>query len=105
MLFTKLFGSLLSYSYLCTVRMKVLAIRAESREGKTISTLPILKVTFGWLCFFILFDVTKSHPSRVTFHCLFLDFTNNYESFLKKVPKNFFISKTFLIFAIRYDNV
>ena len=38
-----LFGSLLAISYLCTVRMKVLAIRAESREGKTISTLPILK--------------------------------------------------------------
>ena len=37
----EIFGSLEKSSYLCSVRMKVLAIRAESREGKTISTLPI----------------------------------------------------------------
>ena len=30
-------------SYLCSVRMTILAIRAESREGKTISTLPVFK--------------------------------------------------------------
>ena len=37
----KIFGSFGISSYLCSVRMDVLAIRAESREGKTISTLPI----------------------------------------------------------------
>ena len=39
-----LFGSLPACSYLCSVRTLVLTIRAESREGKTISTLPIKKI-------------------------------------------------------------
>ena len=39
--FAEKFGSMEKSFYLCSVRMKVLAIRAESREGKTISTLPI----------------------------------------------------------------
>ena len=33
-------------SYLCIVRMRVLAIRVESREGKTSPPLPILKAAF-----------------------------------------------------------
>ena len=47
-----LFGSLLVFSYLCSVRMKVLAIRAESREGRTISPPPILKSpSGGFICY------------------------------------------------------
>lgn len=38
MLFTKLFGSLLAYSYLCTVRMNVLATPL-SAGSKPLSTL------------------------------------------------------------------
>ena len=35
------FGTFRNNIYLCSVRTYVLTIRAESREGKTISTLPI----------------------------------------------------------------
>ena len=38
-----MFGSYQKNAYFCNVRMEFLAIRAESREGKTKSTLPILK--------------------------------------------------------------
>ena len=51
-----LFCVLLTYSYLCSVKMLFLTIRAESREGKTKSTLPILKRASTWGSF--LFQVS-----------------------------------------------
>ena len=39
----EIFGRYEKNAYLCNVKRSLLAIRAESREGKTKSTLPILK--------------------------------------------------------------
>ena len=48
-----LFGSLLTYSYLCSVRTNVLTIRAESREGRTISPPPNLKPLSGGFIYYM----------------------------------------------------
>ena len=47
----KLFGTFRNSSYLCNVKMNVLTIRVESREGKTSAPLPIWRPLFSGFSF------------------------------------------------------
>ena len=60
---SKIFGTYRKSSYLCSVKSLLLAIRAESREGKTISTLPILKELQSQLFLFLAHLFSLTPPS------------------------------------------